>query len=59
MKVLIISEKAIAARRIAEMLSKKKNTSKKIGFIPTYHFKLDGSEYTCFGLKGQIGRAHV
>lgn len=54
MKVLIISEKAIAAKRIAEMLSNKKNTSKKVGSIPTYHFTVDGSEYTCFGLKGHI-----
>jgi len=54
MKVLIISEKAIAAKRISEMLSKKKSTSKKVGTIPTYHFKSDGQEYTCFGLKGHI-----
>ncbi len=53
MKTLIVSEKNIAAKRIAEMLSKGKNSTTK-GAIPTYKFQLNGDDVTCIGLKGHI-----
>lgn len=54
MKTLIVSEKNIAARRIAEMLSKGKSAAKKLGGLSTYHFQRNGEEVTCIGLKGHI-----
>lgn len=53
MHTLIVSEKNIAAKRIAEMLSKGKTSTTK-GSVPTYHFRLNGDEITCIGLKGHI-----
>lgn len=54
--VLIVSEKVIAARRIAEVLSGGKAKAGKHGSIPLYRFVRDGDEYVSVGLKGHIMR---
>lgn len=50
----IISEKEIAARRIADILSGRKAKEEKVYGVPTYRFSLDGQEYRTIGLKGHI-----
>ena len=54
MLTLVVSEKNIAARRIAEMLSKGKVRSKKAGSVYLYYFSNNGEDYVCLGLKGHI-----
>jgi len=51
---LIISEKEIAAKRIASIISKNGAKEQKLYGIPTYTFDLEGSPYRVMGLKGHI-----
>ncbi len=51
---LIISEKNIAARRIAEILAVGKPTSDKVYSTPVYRFRRDGEDWVSIGLKGHI-----
>ncbi len=51
---LIISEKDIAARRIAYILSEGKSKSSKIGKTPVYEFSKDNVTWKIIGLKGHI-----
>lgn len=51
---LIISEKEIAARRIAEILSGDGVVQEKVYGIPVYQFKFNGEDYKVIGLKGHI-----
>lgn len=55
-RVLIVSEKVIAARRIAEVLSRGKATASKRGKVPIYEFARNGDEFVSLGLKGHIMR---
>lgn len=52
--VLIVSEKNIAARRIAEILSGGKAKAGKSGSVPVYSFNRNGDEHTSIGLRGHI-----
>ena len=51
---LIISEKNIAARRIAEILAVGKPTAEKVYSTPVYTFRRDGEDWVSVGLKGHI-----
>ncbi len=51
---LIISEKNIAARRIAEILAVGKVESDKVYTTPVYKFRRDGEDWVSIGLKGHI-----
>ena len=51
---LVICEKQIAAKRIANILSKGKFKRNSIGKIPFYSFKRDNEEWAVVGLKGHI-----
>ena len=51
---LIISEKDIAARRIAYILSEGKVKSSKLGKIPVYEFLKDNETWKVIGLRGHI-----
>jgi len=51
---LIISEKNIAARRIAEILAVGKPTADKVYTTPVYRFRRDGDDWVSIGLKGHI-----
>jgi DNA topoisomerase-1 len=51
---LIISEKNIAARRIAEILAVGKPTAEKVYTTPVYRFRRDGDDWVSIGLKGHI-----
>jgi len=51
---LIISEKDIAARRIAYILSEGKVKSSKLGKTPVYEFLKDNESWNVIGLKGHI-----
>lgn len=51
---LIISEKNIAARRIAEILAVGKPTTDKVYTTPVYRFRRDGDDWVSIGLKGHI-----
>lgn len=51
---LVISEKNIAARRIAEILAVGKPTADKVYTTPVYHFRRDGEDWVSIGLKGHI-----
>lgn len=51
---LIISEKEIAARRIAEILSGDGLGKEKVYGVPVYQFKSDGNDFKVIGLKGHI-----
>ena len=51
---LIISEKEIAAKRIAQILAGDGVSEEKVYGIPVYHFKLGGEDYSVVGLKGHI-----
>ncbi len=51
---LVISEKNIAARRIAYILSGGKLKSTKLGNTPVYEFIKDGETWKVIGLKGHI-----
>ena len=51
---LIISEKEIAARRIAEILSGNGVNKDKVYGVPVYQFKFNGEDCIVIGLKGHI-----
>lgn len=51
---LVISEKNIAARRIAEILAVGKPTAEKVYTTPVYRFRRNGEEWVSIGLKGHI-----
>ena len=51
---LVISEKNIAARRIAEILAVGKPTADKVYTTPVYRFRRDGEDWVSIGLKGHI-----
>ncbi|MGM0367026.1 MAG: DNA topoisomerase I [Actinomycetota bacterium] len=51
---LIISEKEIAAKRIAKILSGNGLKEKKVYGVPTYTFNHEGTDYQVIGLKGHI-----
>jgi len=51
---LIISEKEIAADRIAKILSGNGVDQEKVYGVPVHHFKLGGEDYKVIGLKGHI-----
>ncbi len=52
--IVIVSEKNIAARRIAEILSSGKAKAEKVGAVPIYAFSRNGDDYTSIGLRGHI-----
>ena len=54
MRRLIISEKNIAARRIALILSDNSHKSRSIAGVQTYLFDKGGDEYSVLGLRGHI-----
>ncbi len=51
---LVVSEKNIAARRIAEILAVGKPTTDKVYTTPVYRFRRDGEDWVSIGLKGHI-----
>lgn len=51
---LIVSEKNIAARRIAEILAVGKPKADKVYTTPVYRFSRDGEDWVSIGLKGHI-----
>ncbi|MHB1340786.1 MAG: DNA topoisomerase I [Coriobacteriia bacterium] len=51
---LIVSEKNIAARRIAEILAVGKPEADKVYSTPVYKFRRDGEDWVSIGLKGHI-----
>ncbi|GAH69812.1 unnamed protein product, partial [marine sediment metagenome] len=51
---LIISEKEIAANRIAHILAGNGVDKEKICGVPVHHFKIDSEDYRVIGLKGHI-----
>ncbi len=54
MKTLIVSEKNIAARRIAELLATGKVENGKVNKIDIYKFQYNGDDVVAMGLKGHI-----
>jgi len=52
-KTLIVSEKNIAARRLAQLLGGSYK-AEKAGSVDIYRFQLDGQQCTAVGLKGHI-----
>ena len=52
--ILVISEKNIAAKRIAEILAVGKPKADKVYTTPAYYFRRDGEEWVSIGLKGHI-----
>ncbi len=51
---LIVSEKNIAAKRIAEILAVGKPKAGKVYTTPVYTFRRDGEDWVSIGLKGHI-----
>jgi DNA topoisomerase-1 len=51
---LVISEKNIAARRIAEILAVGKPKTDKVYSTPVYTFRREGEDWVSIGLKGHI-----
>lgn len=51
---LVVSEKNIAAKRIADILAVGKPTEDKVYTIPVYRFRRDGQDWASIGLKGHI-----
>ncbi|MDI6693181.1 MAG: DNA topoisomerase I [Anaerosomatales bacterium] len=51
---LIVSEKNIAARRIAEILATGKPKTEQVHAVPVYRFRRNGEEWAAIGLKGHI-----
>ncbi len=51
---LVVSEKNIAARRIAEILAVGKPQNDKVYTTPVYRFRRDGEDWVSIGLKGHI-----
>ncbi len=54
MKVLVVCEKAAAARRIAGILSGGRPDTKKLGMVSVYSFQKEGAEFSVIGLRGHI-----
>lgn len=54
MKILIITEKANAARRIATILSDGNSHSASAGGVTSLTFEVDGNQYTVVSLRGHI-----
>lgn len=54
MKTLIVSEKNIAAKKIAQLLGNGKVEAGKSGSVDIYRFRLNGDEMVSVGLKGHI-----
>lgn len=52
--VLIVTEKNLAAKKIAQILSRGKVKEETFFRVPVYLFKTNGTEYSCIGLKGHI-----
>ena len=51
---LVISEKNIAAKKLADILAVGKSTADKVYSTPVYRFRRDGDEWVSIGLKGHI-----
>ena len=51
---LIVSEKEIAAKRIAKILAGNGVADEKVYGVPVHHFNSNGQEYKVIGLKGHI-----
>lgn len=51
---LVVSEKNIAAKRIAEILAVGKPSEEKVYTTPVYTFRRDGEDWVSIGLKGHI-----
>jgi len=51
---LIVTEKNIAAKKLAEILAVGKPKSDKVYNTPVYTFRRDGEDWTAIGLKGHI-----
>ncbi|MCX8007201.1 MAG: DNA topoisomerase I [Coriobacteriia bacterium] len=51
---LVVSEKNIAARRIAEILATGKPKTEAVHGVPVYRFRRNGEDWTSIGLKGHI-----
>ncbi|HET6351591.1 MAG TPA: DNA topoisomerase I, partial [Coriobacteriia bacterium] len=51
---LVVSEKNIAAKKLAEILAVGKAKSDKVYNTPVYHFRRDGEDWVSIGLKGHI-----
>lgn len=51
---LVITEKNIAAKKLAEILAVGKPKSEKVYNTPTYAFRRDGEDWVAIGLKGHI-----
>ncbi|MCJ7665894.1 MAG: type IA DNA topoisomerase, partial [Actinobacteria bacterium] len=51
---LIVSEKEIAAKRIANILAGNGVADEKVYGVPVHHFSCNGQEYKVIGLKGHI-----
>lgn len=51
---LVISEKNLAAKRIAEILAVGKPRADKVYTTPVYEFRRDGEDWVSVGLKGHI-----
>lgn len=51
---LVITEKNIAAQRIAELLGDTKAKADKVYSTPVYRFKKDGEDWVTIGLRGHI-----
>ncbi len=54
MNVLVVSEKAAAARRIAGILAEGRPETKKMGMVSVHTFSRDGKNYSVVGLRGHI-----
>ena len=51
---LVVTEKNLAAQKIADLLGVSKPKQDKIYSIPVYRFERDGEEWVAIGLKGHI-----
>jgi hypothetical protein len=51
---LVVTEKNIAAKKLAEILAVGKPTTDKVYSTPIYRFRRDGEDWISIGLKGHI-----
>ena len=51
---LVVTEKNIAAQKIADLLSVGKPKADKVYNTPVYRFQVDGDEWVTIGLRGHI-----
>ena len=51
---LVVTEKNIAAKKLAEILAVGKPTTDKVYSTPVYRFRRDGEDWVSIGLKGHI-----